>query len=96
MEHFIQFIIEHWMLWLALALILILLIQSEYESTQGDVMGLSPQEVTLKLNKQAAIVIDLRDKVKLYPYSSTSLVDKYLIHLYSMLNQRLILTVHIE
>lgn len=61
MEKFIQFVINHWMLWLALVVVLILLI---YEETKGKLLGikqLTAQDLTLMINRDQAVVIDTRD-----------------------------------
>jgi len=61
MNQLIQFIINHWLLWLALAGVIILLV---YEETKGKVGGatqISAQQATNLINHEAGVVVDVRE-----------------------------------
>lgn len=61
MQEFTQFVIHHWELWLALALILVMLARLELGSTVAGIRLLSPQEVIRLINQEHGVVIDVRD-----------------------------------
>ena len=62
MEHLGQFILNHWQLWLALVILLILVFINEAREQRKKANDLSPQAVVDKINHDNATVIDLRDK----------------------------------
>ena len=62
MEHLGQFIINHWELWLALIVILLLLFINELMSQKKRAKEISPQIAVDLINREDAVVIDLRDK----------------------------------
>ena len=61
MEQYLNFVINHWALWLALAVLLVLLIRIEVGSNVGGLQLLTPQLATQKLNKEHAVILDVRD-----------------------------------
>lgn len=61
MQQIIEFIINHWALWLAFVVVLALLLHFELSSTVAGIKLLSPQEVTTMINRENAAVIDIRD-----------------------------------
>ncbi len=71
MYKFIEFSIQHWQLCLAFAVIAMALIGLELYIRYTGARGLSPQEATLLLNREGALVLDLRD-VKQFAASSIS------------------------
>ncbi|WED42307.1 rhodanese-like domain-containing protein [Legionella cardiaca] len=56
-----QFIINHWALWLALLIVLLLIFINEIQSQKKQAKELSPQAAVNLINHEEAIVIDLRD-----------------------------------
>lgn len=62
MDHLGQFIINHWQLWLAFIVILLLVFINELVSQKKKVNALSPQAAVDLINNENAVVIDLRDK----------------------------------
>lgn len=62
MEQFITFVLNHWMLWFAFAVVLGLIIGTELRPRLIGVPFLSPQEATNEINHNEAVVIDLRDQ----------------------------------
>lgn len=62
MEHLSQFIVNHWPLWLAFFGILILIYINEWFTQKRAPASLSPQSVVDKINRDNAVVIDLRDQ----------------------------------
>lgn len=61
MEQLGQFILNHWGLWVALLIILILIIVNEWISQQKRAKELTPAAAVLLINHEDAIVIDIRD-----------------------------------
>jgi len=61
MHEFIDFALHHWELVLALVVILILLLTFELHGKLTGTSGLSPHEATLLINREDAIVLDIRD-----------------------------------
>lgn len=62
MDQLFEFITNHWMLVAAFVVIIVLLI---FEELKGSVRGLpkvSPQEVTRMINRDEALVLDVRDE----------------------------------
>lgn len=62
MEHLGQFIMNHWLLWLAFIVILALTFINELITQKRKAKELTPQSVVAMLNNDDAVVIDLRDK----------------------------------
>ncbi len=62
MQEFIQFVITHWVLWLALVLLIILILIEEFRGKVGGLPRLAPGDLTQMINKDEAVVIDVRDK----------------------------------
>ncbi len=62
MNHFFEFVLAHWELWLAFLLILSILIAVELTEKISGGARLSPQQVVVLLNQQHALVLDIRDK----------------------------------
>lgn len=56
-----QFILNHWPLWLALIVILLLIFINELQSQKKQAKALSPQAAVNLINHQDAVVIDIRD-----------------------------------
>jgi rhodanese-related sulfurtransferase len=61
MKQFLQFVINHWMLSLLLVVILVLLIIEELRGRIGGVPRVSPQDLTRMMNREDAVVVDVRD-----------------------------------
>jgi rhodanese-related sulfurtransferase len=59
-QNFIAFVVHHWWMWLALAVVLGLIIIEEMKRKIGGVR-LSPQSVVNLINHEGGVVIDLRD-----------------------------------
>lgn len=62
MEHLGQFIMNHWQLWLALIVILLLIFINELVTQKKKAKELTPQTAVDLINNENAVVIDLRDK----------------------------------
>lgn len=62
MEQFGQFIMNHWQLWLAFVVVMLLIFINELLSQKKKAKELSPQSLVDLMNNENAIVIDLRDK----------------------------------
>ncbi|MFA5959510.1 MAG: rhodanese-like domain-containing protein [Tatlockia sp.] len=56
-----QFIINHWALWLALLLILLLIYVNELLARKKQAKSVSPQALVQLMNHEHAVVVDLRD-----------------------------------
>ncbi|KTD08609.1 rhodanese-like domain-containing protein [Legionella jamestowniensis] len=56
-----QFIINHWALWLALIIILLLVFINEAQAQKKRAKELSPQAAVDFINHKEAVIIDLRD-----------------------------------
>ena len=56
-----QFIMNHWALWAALILILLLLLVNEFLTQKKRAKELSPQAAVALINHESAVVVDLRD-----------------------------------
>ncbi|MFA6409542.1 MAG: rhodanese-like domain-containing protein [Gammaproteobacteria bacterium] len=61
-EQLMQFIIHHWFLWLAFAIVIILVILEEMRSKFNAVPAISAQELTMLLNHEEATLIDIRSR----------------------------------
>src|SRR5215208_5895930 len=64
MGQFITFIINHWVLWLALVVVLLIIFFNEKMDKQSKAGQLSPQEAVNFINDSEAIVFDCRDAEK--------------------------------
>jgi len=62
MNHFFEFVIGHWELWLIFFAVLVALIAFELKEKTAGGARLSPQTATDLVNRQSAVVIDIRDK----------------------------------
>jgi rhodanese-related sulfurtransferase len=62
MEQFLEFIINHWILSLALVVIAGLLISSELGQHIGGVKQVGPAEATKMVNHKNALLLDVREK----------------------------------
>lgn len=56
-----QFIINHWALWLGLIVILLLIFINEIQTQKKRAKEVSPQQAVHLINREDALVIDLRD-----------------------------------
>jgi rhodanese-related sulfurtransferase len=61
MEQLGQFVVNHWSLWLSLAILLVLVLINELQTQQKRGKELSPQTAVHHINRDNAIVIDLRE-----------------------------------
>lgn len=61
MARFFEFVGNHWLLWLAFVVVLILLAINEWLTRQRGGLRLSPQEVVTAMNRDQAQVIDVRN-----------------------------------
>jgi len=61
MDQLVQFIINHWLLWAALILVIILLVYEETKRNVKGVQQVSPQQLTNLINRENAVVIDVRE-----------------------------------
>lgn len=62
MEQLEQFAVNHWELWLALVVILVLIYINEFLMQKKRAKELSPQATVNMINNENAIIIDLRDQ----------------------------------
>ena len=62
MNQLIQFIINHWLLWLALVGIIIFLIFEETKGKAGGAEQVSSQQATNLINHEGGVVVDVREK----------------------------------
>lgn len=62
METLEQFILNHWVLWLALAVVLIVIFINEVLMQQKRAKELTPTQAVNAINHDDAVVFDLRDK----------------------------------
>jgi rhodanese-related sulfurtransferase len=60
-KQFLQFIMNHWILWSAFVLIIIIILFEEIRGRVQGVSRLQPQDLTLLINREDATVIDVRD-----------------------------------
>ncbi len=60
MEQFLTFILNHWLLSLAFITILGLLMTLELQGYLNSIIQLSPQDVVDKINRENAVVVDVR------------------------------------
>jgi rhodanese-related sulfurtransferase len=62
MQQFLQFIQNHWALSSAFLVVLALLIFEELKNKIGGIPRVSPQNATIMLNREDAVVVDLRNQ----------------------------------
>ena len=62
MQEFLQFVIQHWLLWVGLIVVVLLILRMEMSPTVGGVRLLTPQQITDYINHKQAVVLDIRDK----------------------------------
>lgn len=62
MNQLFNFVINHWPLWVALAVILALIAGLEFQAKLRGIPSLSPAQATDKINREDAKVIDLREE----------------------------------
>ena len=62
MDVFIQFVINHWPLWLALVVLVAMIIRAESRNTVRGVELVGPQMAVNLINRKDAIVIDVRER----------------------------------
>lgn len=62
MDNFISFAINHWALFLTLAILLALIFINEAQTARGGSDQLSPQQAVSRINHDNATVFDIRDK----------------------------------
>lgn len=56
-----QFFINHWGLWLAFAIVLLLILVNELQANRKRAKQLSPQAAVNLINHDNAVIVDLRD-----------------------------------
>lgn len=61
MEQLGQFIVNHWGLWLALVVVLLIIFINELQTQKKRAKELSPQAAVNLINHENAVVIDLRE-----------------------------------
>lgn len=61
-QHLGQFIINHWQLWLALIVVLLIIFINELSIQRTQAKELTPQTAIDLINNENALVIDLRDQ----------------------------------
>ncbi|MFY7698484.1 MAG: rhodanese-like domain-containing protein [Legionella sp.] len=61
MDQIIQFSINHWVLWLALIIVLLLIIINEAISQKQRAKELTPAALVDEINQHDALIVDLRD-----------------------------------
>ncbi|MDO9241785.1 MAG: rhodanese-like domain-containing protein, partial [Methylicorpusculum sp.] len=61
MERLIEFVLNHYLLSLALAVVTFLLIQDLFESFTNNFKSLSPMLAIVKMNSQGATILDVRE-----------------------------------
>jgi len=60
LQQFTQFVINHWILWSVFAVVLIAVIFEEIKGKLNAAPSLTPHELSMLLNHEEAIVIDIR------------------------------------
>ncbi|STX43548.1 Rhodanese sulfurtransferase like protein [Legionella donaldsonii] len=61
MEQLGQFVVNHWGLWLALVIVLLIIFINELQTQKKRAKELSPQAAVNLINHENAVVIDLRE-----------------------------------
>lgn len=62
MMHLPEFILHHWELWIALAVILVLLLTHELQEYRKQTTQLSPQDAVLFINQNDVCILDARSE----------------------------------
>lgn len=62
MEKFIQFIINHWLWWLGLVIVLLLIIYEELKDRLHGVQRITPQHLVKMYNNDEVAMVDVRDR----------------------------------
>jgi rhodanese-related sulfurtransferase len=60
-DQYLQFVVNHWILWLAFILLIAVIL---FEEVRGRIQGvprLQPQELTHLINREEPVIIDVRD-----------------------------------
>lgn len=63
MQHFIQFLVEHWILSVSFLGVLLLILLEEWRTQGQKGTKISTQRAIHLLNKEQAVIVDLRSKV---------------------------------
>lgn len=61
MKQFIEFVINHWMLWLLFLLVIIIIIFEEIRGRVQGVPRVQPNDLTTLINREDPVIIDVRD-----------------------------------
>ena len=61
MDHLVQFIANHWPLWVALGIILVVIFINEFISQKKRAKELTPSATVAMINDRNAVIFDLRD-----------------------------------
>jgi rhodanese-related sulfurtransferase len=61
MDQLIQFVVNHWLLGVALVLVIVLLVYEETKRNVRGVQQVSPQQLTNLINRENAVVVDVRE-----------------------------------
>lgn len=64
MQRFFEFVINHWVLWLTLIIILILLISDELKERLSGLKRIKAQDLVQMLNRDKAVVVDVRERAE--------------------------------
>lgn len=62
MDIFSQFVMHHWLLWLAFIIIFILTLLNELSSQKNKAKNLSPHALVELMNNDQVVIVDIRDK----------------------------------
>lgn len=62
MERFFQFVVNHWVLWLTLVIILVLLVIDEFKDRLYGIKRIKPQDLVQMLNRDKAVAVDIRER----------------------------------
>lgn len=62
MQQYIDFVLHHWLLWLALVMVAALIFFEETRTKMRGVQRVSPQDAISLINHQEALIIDIRDQ----------------------------------
>jgi rhodanese-related sulfurtransferase len=81
MQQFLQFVINHWFLWSVLSIFVALLIYHEINANAGGGRKISPQDAVQLMNREKAVLIDLRDQTNFENGHVTGAINIPLKHL---------------
>jgi len=62
MQRFFEFVVNHWVLWSALIVILILLVTDELKARLSGLKRVKAQDLVQLLNREKAVVVDVRER----------------------------------